>query len=383
MKNILNGGVLGYGFMGQAHTFGYQTMQLYYDHLPFSVNLAAVYTRNPEKGLEATEKMGFDYYSGNADDIINDPSIDIIDICTPNSLHKEELIKCIKAGKNVYCEKPMVLSIDEAQEVKEALRKYNYSGTAQIVFHNRFFPTSLRAKELIDAGRLGKILSFRASYLNPGASTEAAPATWRYQADIAGRGTLYDLGSHILDLLSFLLGQEFSSVMASSQIAFPARKSVDGQSTVRITVDDATYLIMKLKEGAVGTVECSKLATGSSDEMRYEIHGTKGALRYNSMSPNYLYFYDASVPDAMHSLGGDRGWKAIECVQHYPAPGGSFPHARSSIGWLRGHVHSLYSFCSNVYHGRPGTPSIDDGIYIQHVMDCAARSAEEKQWVDI
>ena len=101
------------------------------------------------------------------------------------------------------------------------------------------------------------------------------------------------------------------------------------------------------------------------------------------MSPNYLRFYDATTPDSFRSLGADRGWQEIECVQHYKAPGGGFPHARSSIGWLRGHVHSLYTFCDNVYNGRPGCPSIDDGAYIQYVMECVAESAAEGRWVKI
>lgn len=354
MKKEYKVGILGFGFMGKAHTFGYQTMQLYYDNLPFLMKLGAVATRDEEKGKALQQEFGFEYYAADEDRIINDPNIDIIDICTPNNMHKDALIKCIKAGKNVYCEKPMVLSMEEVAEVKAAMEEYHYDKTAQVVFHNRYFPTSLRARELIDEGRIGKVFSFRAAYLHPGSSVGTRPATWRFLPEMTGMGTLFDAGSHILDLLVSMLGREYDSVLAASQIEFPQRPSMDGKSMVDITVDDATYMIMKLKNGAVGTIECSKIATGTSDELRFEIHGSKGALCYNSMSPNYLRFYDATTPDSFLSLGADRGWQEIECVQHYKAPGGGFPHARSSIGWLRGHVHSLYTFCDNVYNGRPG-----------------------------
>lgn len=383
MKKEYKVGILGFGFMGKAHTFGYQTMQLYYDNLPFLMKLGAVATRDEEKGKALQQEFGFEYYAADEDRIINDPNIDIIDICTPNNMHKDALIKCIKAGKNVYCEKPMVLSMEEVAEVKAAMEEYHYDKTAQVVFHNRYFPTSLRARELIDEGRIGKVFSFRAAYLHPGSSVGTRPATWRFLPEMTGMGTLFDAGSHILDLLVSMLGREYDSVLAASQIEFPQRPSMDGKSMVDITVDDTTYMIMKLKNGAVGTIECSKIATGTSDELRFEIHGSKGALCYNSMSPNYLRFYDATTPDSFLSLGADRGWQEIECVQHYKAPGGGFPHARSSIGWLRGHVHSLYTFCDNVYNGRPGCPSIDDGAYIQYVMECVAESAAEGRWVKI
>ncbi len=303
MKKEYKVGILGFGFMGKAHTYGYQTMQLYYDNLPFLMKLGAVATRDEEKGKALMEEFGFEYFSADEDRIINDPGIDIIDICTPNSMHKDALIKCIKAGKNVYCEKPMVLSMEEVAEVKAAMEEYHYDKTAQVVFHNRFFPTSLRAKELIDEGRIGKVFSFRAAYLHPGSSVGTRPATWRFLPEMTGMGTLFDAGSHILDLLVSLFGREYDSVLAASQIEFPQRPSVDGKSMVDITVDDATYMIMKLKNGAVGTIECSKIATGTSDELRFEIHGSKGALCYNSMSPNYLRFYDATTPDAFRSLG--------------------------------------------------------------------------------
>lgn len=376
-------GILGYGFMGKAHTYSYQTMQLYYDDLPFNVKLGAVFTRDAQKGKMLCERHGFEYAAQNEDDIINDPGIDIINICTPNYMHKDAIIKGIRAGKHIYCEKPMVLNYDEAKEVEAAVKETGYGKTAQMVFHNRYFPTSLRAKELIDEGRIGRIFSFRAAYLHPGSSVQSRPATWRFLPEMTGMGTLFDAGSHVLDLMVSMLGREYASVMAASQIVHPQRPSLDGKSVVDITVDDATYMIVKMKNGAMGTIECSKVATGSSDELRFEIHGEKGALAYNSMSPNYLRFYDATGPDSIKSLGADRGWKDIECCQHFNAPGGGFPHPRSSIGWLRAHPHSLYVFMDNVHNGRPGTPSLQDGAYIQYVMERVAASAHKGCWADI
>ena len=376
-------GILGYGFMGKAHAYSYQVMQFYYDDLPFKVKLEAVCTRDAQKGKALCERYGFAYSAQNEDDIINDPGIDIINICTPNHMHKNAIIKGIRAGKHIYCEKPMVLSYDEAKEVEAVIAETGYDKTAQLVFHNRYFPTSMRAKELIDNGDIGRVYSFRAAYLHPGSAERNRPATWRFLPELTGMGTLFDTGSHVLDLIMCMLGREYASVSAASQILHPQRPSPDGKSMVDITVDDATYLIMKMKNGATGTIECSKIATGSGDELRFEIHGEKGALAYNSMSPNYLRFYDATGPDSTKSLGANRGWKKIDCCQHFQAPGGDFPRPRSSIGWLRGHSHSLYVFMDNVHNGRPGVPSLHDGAYIQYVMERVAASAQKGCWVDI
>lgn len=374
-------GILGYGYMGKAHTYGYKTMQLYYDKLPFTVELAGVCTRDESKGRELIERHGFKYASTNEDDIIYDPAIDIIHICTPNSMHKDELIKCIKANKHIYCEKPLVLSCDEAEEVRAAMERYDYKKTAQIVYHNRFFPAMMRAKQLIDEGRVGNIFSFRVAYLSASSASEAKPAAWRYLAGMAGMGTLFDLGSHSLDLLAYLVGREYSSVFAATQTLHGKRPSLDGSGMVDIDVDDAAYMIVKLKNGAMGTIENSKISTGKNDELRIDIHGDKGAISANIMSPNYLRFYDATLP--LGSLGAERGYKDIECISSFDAPGGDFPRPHSNIGWIRAHAHSLYSFMDNVHNGRPGSPSLEDGMYIQYIMEQAAISAKNGHFVDI
>lgn len=163
-------------------------------------------------------------------------------------MHKDELIKCIKADKHAYCGKPMVLSMEKVVEVRAAMEEYHYNKTAQIVFHNRYFPTSLRAKELIDAGKIDKIFSFRAAYLYPGSSVGTRHATWRFFPEIKGIETLFDAGSYILDLFVSLFGRKYDSVFAASQIEFSQRPSMDGKAIVDITVDDAPHMIMKLKK---------------------------------------------------------------------------------------------------------------------------------------
>ncbi|MBQ5972614.1 MAG: hypothetical protein IJL69_00290, partial [Oscillospiraceae bacterium] len=239
--------------------------------------------------------------------------------------------------------------------------------TAQVAFQNRFFPSTLRAKELMDQGRLGEITCFRAEYLHSGQVDPDKPMKWK-QGDEAG--VLRDMGSHALDMMFHLLGP-FASVYAETRILYPFRPDGAG-GTVRVTADDHAAMLLTLPSGAAGVVEASKIATGVDDEFRFEIHGTRGALRFNLAQPNTLWFYDGDRPDG--PFGGERGFTALECTGRYPAPA-AFPSFKNGVGWLRGHCHSLYSFVDNVYNGRPGCPSFADGAYVQYVMERALESA--------
>ena len=145
--------------------------------------------------------------------------------------------------------------------------------------------------------------------------------------------------------------------------------------------DDAFYMIAKLENGAHGTISASKIAIGTNDDLKIELFGQNGALRFSLMEPNYLYFYDGAAEE--RPIGGYRGYTAIECVGRYPAPGGGFPSSKAPSGWLRGHVESMFCFLQNVSRGTQGAPNFSDAAYVQNVMEAAYRSASTKSWVEI
>jgi len=370
-------GIVGFGFMGRAHTYGYKTLPLYYRDLPFKVTLRAVASRTLEAAERAAEEMGFTYATQNPDDVFNDPEIDIVDICTPNIYHKEGIIKALAAGKNVYCDKPLASCYAETQEVVDAARK---SGkVTQMALQYRFYTGTLRAKQLIDEGRLGRVLSFRTEYLHPSGIDPNKPMGWKQQKAFGGGGVLLDLGSHVFDLMYFLLGR-YDSVLTDNTIVYEQRCDNAGNK-VACDAEDISVSLVRMKSGAKGVIEASKVATGSNDELRFEIHGTKGALRYNSMHPNELHFFDAARADMPY--GGESGFTAIECVNRYEKPGGGFPGPKFAIGFMRGHVHSLYNFVAHVYEGKQAAPSFEDGAYIQYVMEQAYESHARRQWVTL
>jgi len=366
----LNVGIVGFGFMGKAHTYAYKTIPLYYDNLPFKINLRWVCNRTLEKAIAAKEQLNFAFATDNIQDLLDDKELDIIDICTPNVYHSEQVMAALQAGKHVYCDKPLAASYEQAQQIVTLAEKQGI--ITQMALQNRFIPATLRAKELIEEGRLGNILTFRAAYLHSGSVDPAKPIGWKQDKSIRGGGVLFDLGSHVLDLLYHLMG-EYKNVYARTRVLYPQRPDKSGKM-ISITADDAAYMILETKSGAVGTVEASKIATGTNDELRFEIHGDKGAIRFNLMDPSWLEFYDNTLPDSVY--GGDKGFTKIECVHRYPKPGGSFPGPKFSPGWLRGHVHSLYNFVNAVYEGKQPSPSFAEGAYIQYVMEKAYQSSE-------
>lgn len=380
-KKVYGVGLIGFGTMGKAHTYAYQTLPFYYSNLPFRIRLTGVCSGHRANAERAAADYGYARAYDNYRELLADPDIDIVNICTPNHLHKEMIVAAIQAGKHVYCDKPLVTSPAEADEVLAALAQARENGLSlinQAAYQNRFFPATLRARQIMDAGQLGRILAFRAAYLHSGSVDPQKPIGWK-QDQAFGGGVLVDIGSHALDLMYCLLG-EYAEVDCRTVIAYPRRPDKSGQ-LVDIQADDAAIMIVKMKSGCMGTIEASKIATGTQDELRFEIHGTQGALRFNLMDPNWLEFYDQTVPE--RPLGGQRGFTRIECVQRYEQPGGTFPAAKSSIGWLRGHAHSIYCFLDCVYQGRPASPSFQDAAYIQQVLAAASESARSGRTVQL
>jgi len=368
-------GLIGFGFIGKAHAYGWTNIPLFYDPVPARVRLVGVATTNPASAEKARERGGFQTSTADWRELVARQDVDVIDIASPNRAHVEQLLAAIQAGKHVYCDKPLTATLAEAERVEEALR--GYRGIGQMTFNNRFFPATLRAKQLIEEGYLGEVIGFRGSYLHAGSVDPSRPMGWKQKAS-EGAGTLRDLGSHLLDLADWLAGP-LESVLAETRILHPERPDASGRR-VRVEADDQVALLARTASGAVGTLEASKIATGAEDELRLEIHGSKGALRFNLMDPNWLEAYSLSDPET--PLGGLRGWKRIATVQRYQAPA-AFPGGKMGAGWLRGHMHCQYSFLSAVASGKQGEPSLLRGVRMERMLAAVAESAKSRSWVSL
>lgn len=364
-------GILGAGMMGKTHAWCWQSLPFFYERLGFRARLHGVCTSRPETAEAARDAYGFERAYASYLELIESDAVDIVDIASPNHRHFEAVLAAARAGKPVYCDKPLTGNLDEALALEREIAHPERAG--QMVFHNRFLPATMRARDLAASGDLGEVISFRAAYLHSGNVPPGKPLAWK-DLRSHGAGVLYDLGSHVVDLLTWVCGASIVEVHARQKTLHARRPSyADPNVLVEQDTDDMTLMSVVLSNGALGTIEASKIATGAQDDLRFEIHGTQGAIRFSLMDPNYLDWFDQRDPEM--PLGGTSGYKRIHCVRRYPAPAG-FPSPKSTIGWLRGHLHSIYSFISSVHAGNAFDPSIARGIEIERVLAAVRRSAE-------
>lgn len=361
-------GFIGFGFIGRVHAFAYRALPFHYERLPGEYELAAVATSRPETAEAARARGGFTRAARDWREIIEDPSIEIVHIATPNALHREALCAAIDAGKHIYCEKPLAATLDGARAVGAKLASYR--GTGQMVLQNRFFAATVKAAELAREGFLGDVLCARGSYLHSGTLDARKPLNWKSTVELGGGGVVNDLGPHLFDLLELLAGP-IAEVSAATRISLPDRRvAVGGAETGAPTAEDHAVALLRLAGGGAGTAEVSKVAAGTLDELRIAVHGTGGAMRFDLMAPSWLDVFDQRRPD--------EGWHRLPAVGNYPdknAIGG-----KNSIGWVRGHIACLYNFLCAAAEGRPASPDLAAGVRLQAVCDAVYRSAAAGSW---
>ena len=366
-KKTLRIGLLGFGSMGRTHTWAVRNLPFHYPDLPFRAETTAVCTTSIAKSERVCAEFGIANACANEDEVIARPDVDVIDVCTPNIYHYGAVKKALAAGKHVLCEKPLAISPAEADELAALAKK---SGTVcGMVFNNRWLAPVLRAKALIDEGRIGRILHFNAAYLHNSCIDPDRRAGWKQDKTICGGGVLFDLGAHVIDLMTWLCGP-IVRVSGMEQIAYTTHPDPAGNLWTT-NADEAFYLTCRTAADACGTLTVSKITQGANDDLSFEIYGERGSLRFSLMEPNWLEFYDADQP--AKPQGGTRGFTRIECASRYP--GMTFPSPKAAAGWLNGHLESMKAYLCAVAENRPFTPSFADGAAVQRVMDAAYRSA--------
>lgn len=369
MKDRINIGLAGYGMIGRVHAMNYGELPfLYPGTIPRPI-LHTVCTSSANSARAAAAEGNFLKWTTDIEEMIADPEVDIIDISLPNNLHRPVVTKALMAGKAVYCEKPLSGTLEDALSMEIAVKE---SGALfGMVFQYRFLPAILKAREILADKRLGRIFTWRAEYLHSGYQNPRRPMSWRMRKEDGGSGALGDLGSHVIDLVCCLLG-EFDSVQGQMETFIKERPIAGNSSELgSVTVDDVVWFRTRMENGSIGTVEASRFATGTMDDLRIQIYGEKGALKFNLMDPGFLYYFDEAKPSG--SYGGERGWQRLETAQYYP--GAKAPPARAPIGWVRSHAENQYCFLKSVAENRPPSPGFQDGMRVQHIIDAVETSA--------
>jgi len=367
-------GIVGYGLMGRVHAYAYRAIPVYYHGQPAPIRLVGVCDVDAGRAREGVAEAGFAVATTRVEDLTARDDIDVIDVCTPNRFHAEAVESALRAGKHVYCEKPLAVNLVEARRLAALAREAGV--VHQVVSEYRFFPAMLRAHELVRGEFVGRTFHVRGAYLHSGYVDPERPLEWRLRREITGGGVLMDLGPHLLDLMRWLAG-EIESVCALAETFIPERRSVeDPGRRVPVDVEDAIVLLLRFRSGALGTAELSRVATGAEDELRLELHGSNGALSFNLMDPNWLLAYDRTVPPDR------RGFTKLATVQAYPPPA-SMPSPKFTLGWIRSHVHAQFSFLDALVHGRPAAPSFDDAVRVHEVIEAGYRAARDRRWVSL
>ncbi|HJN18688.1 MAG TPA: Gfo/Idh/MocA family oxidoreductase [Armatimonadota bacterium] len=362
-------GMVGFGFIGKVHAHAYRSLKLFYDPAPADVRLVGVCTSNEETAAKAAQQGEFEFGTTEFARLIERDDIHIIDVATPNQLHRDQVIAALDAGKHVYCDKPLTGSLAEAREILEVASAHPEL-THGMAFQSRFVPATMRARQLIAEGALGRVYHFRSAYLHSGYEDASRPLSWRLSKE-AGGGVLTDLGSHIIDLTTWLLGP-YASVTANMETFITERPVAKGATEMGpVEVEDYVCFQARMRGGALGFVEASRFATGTQDQLEFAIFGEKGALKFDLMAPNWLQYYDGTLDGG--DFGGERGFKALECVQRYPAPS-ALPAPKLGVGWIRTHIHCVYDFIAAIAQRRCGVVTLADGAYV-HAVDEAIRES--------
>ncbi|MEV4823128.1 Gfo/Idh/MocA family oxidoreductase [Micromonospora sp. NPDC049274] len=383
-------GMVGYAFMGAAHSQAWRTVNRVYD-LPARARMALICGRDTPKVAEAADRLGWDAYTTDWRDLINRDDIDVVDVCTPGDSHAEIALAALAAGKHVLCEKPLANTVAEARAMTAAAETARAAGVRSMCgFNYRRVPAVTMMRQMVAEGRLGVIRHVRAVYLQDWIVDPQFPLVWRLQKDRAGSGALGDIGAHIIDLTQFVVGQRITGVSAITETfvkerPLPAESSglaatVDGGSapTGPVTVDDAAIFVARLDGGALATYEASRFATGRKNALRVEINGSLGTVVFDLERLNELEFYDATRPTL------EQGFSRILVTE------GDHPYM--SAWWPPGHIigyehsftHQMRDLIEAIATGTDPAPSFADALQVQLVLDAVTRSADVgSSWTDV
>lgn len=376
-------GMIGYQFMGKAHSHAYRDLPFYFDTETKPV-MQAIAGRHEEAVKKAADNFGWASYETDALKLIERDDIDLIDIVTPNNTHAEFAIAAAQAGKHVLCEKPLALNLRDAKKMLDAVHK---AGVVNMVSHNyRFSPAVQMAKKLIQENRLGKIYHIRAQYLQDFIMDPQFPLVWRLQKEVTGSGALGDIGAHIIDLARFLVGEinEVVGLMETFIKERPIGKMSGGLSAIghesemgKVTVDDAAAFLARFENGALGVFEATRFAGGNRNGNRFEINGEKGSIRWDLENMNNLEVYWADDDPGL------QGFRTINCTEaHHPFAGRYWPPGHI-IGYEHTFINLLYELMHSITTGKNSSPTFEDGVRNQAVLEAVEKSAETGNWVSV
>ncbi|HKI34319.1 MAG TPA: Gfo/Idh/MocA family oxidoreductase [Gemmataceae bacterium] len=379
MAKPLNVGMIGYGFMGKAHSNAYAQVNHFFD-LAYRPVLKAVCARSADNAKKFADQWGYESIETDWRKLIARKDIDLIDICVPNNLHAEIAIAAAQNGKMILCEKPLSMNAAEGLKMVEAVEK---AKVPNMVWYNyRRVPAVTFARQLIDEGRLGKVFHYRAKFLQDWTISADLPqggtALWRLDAAAAGSGVTGDLLAHCIDTALWLNGP-IANVSAMTETFIKERKHNLTGKVEKVGIDDACTFLGRFGNGSLATFESTRYARGHKALYTFEINGEKASIFWDLHDLHRLQYFDHK------DEGKLRGWRSIHVTDH----GGEHPYMNHwwvpglAVGFEASFVHQVADFLDGVAKGKPAMPDFRDALRTQHVCDAVLASAKEGKWVNV
>jgi len=365
-------GMIGYKFMGKAHSNAYRQISQFFD-LPLKPRLKTISGRDKPKVAKMAERWGWENAVDDWRRIIDDPEIKVVDICSPNNTHREIAIAAFEAGKIVACEKPLAMNGAEAEQMAAAARK---SGKINTVWFNyRRVPAIAFARQLIDEGRIGRVYHFRALYLQDWTMDASVPLLWRMDKDVAGSGVTGDLHSHIVDLSNFLTG-DIESVAGTSKIFINERERPEGGKS-KVEIEDASIFVAKYTNGAIGHFEATRFANGRKNGNTFEINGEVGSLYFDLEDMSRLWYFDSREPKHVQGWRKISVWEEVHpYMKQWWVPG-------CAIGYEHTFGNQAADLMNAIAQNKPMQPNFDDGLKCQLVLDAVMEASSSDRWVRV
>ena len=378
--------MIGGGFMGKAHSLAYSAMPMFFWPAPARPVKHVVVDATEDLARTAADRYGWNTSSSSWEAVINDPEVDLVDIATPNNLHAEIAIAAAEAGKHVICEKPLAPTSAEALQMLEAVERAGV--VSAVAFNYRRTPAVALAKKYIDEGAIGRILNFRGTYLQDWSADPDSPLSWRFQKKVAGSGAVGDIGSHVVDIARYLVG-EISAVnsITSTYIAerplqtsgFDALGGASKSDGPRgaVDVDDEAISLVRFHNGAVGSIEATRNAWGRNNFITFEIHGTEGSIFFNYENRDELQVAFKSDP------ADRRGFRTVYTGPNTPYGEALWPIPALGIGYGETKIIEAHDVITAIVDGSRVRPDFADGYAAALVDDAILESGQSGEWVKI
>ena len=368
-------GVIGTGFMGKAHSIAYSASASVFG-IGLRPNLEIVCDLSPERANQRATDLGFSRHTDKWQDVVNDPRVDLISVCTPNNTHSEISIAALEKGKHVWCEKPMSSSLEDSQIMAEVAEKSN---SKTIVGYNYTKnPVVIHARKIIEKGTIGRISGFFCRYDVDNEADGSKPWSWRMSKELSGTGSNGDILSHVISVGHYLINSRISNVVGDISIIHKQRKDPkENEKSKIVDNDDMVSALVHFENGVHGHIRASRVSWGKKCGLTWEIHGTEGTITYNQERLNEIKLF------TRQSDSSTDGFRTILSGPEHPFYSSFLPNGGHGLGFMDVKICELQGLLNAIENNKPTWPNFNDGLAIEKVMERIDESAITKQWLSI